>query len=153
MWQGTYYATIWVAGWVVFFFFFLNKKKEAWFQSSLDYLSSIFNKVVNYNRSIKSFVSQVLVFLMKTFKIQIPPIYVHTHCKDLALALVCVKFHIYFSIRTYFFYFTRSLLQNIHIKLSIIHPLLLFYLFIFCSHLFVFFILSLSLKLLSYHKH
>ena len=37
-----------------------------------------------------------------------------------ALASVCVKFVVYFSIRTYFFYFTMSLLQNTHIRLSII---------------------------------
>ena len=45
-------------------------------------------------------------------------------------ASVCVKFLFYFSIKTYFSYFTRSLLQNTYIRLSIIHPFLFKYSFI-----------------------
>ena len=44
---------------------------------------------------------------------------------------VCVKFLFYFSIKTYFFYFTQSLLENTNIRLSIIHPFLFKYSFIF----------------------
>ena len=51
---------------------------------------------------------------------------------------MCVKFLFYFSIKTYFFYFTQSLLQNNHIKLSIIHPFLFKYLFIIIIFTFIF---------------
>ena len=47
-----------------------------------------------------------------------------------ATVSVCVKFLFYFSIKTYFFYITRSLLQNTHIRLSIIHPFLFKYSFL-----------------------
>ena len=47
-----------------------------------------------------------------------------------ATASICVKFLFYFSVKTYFFYFTRLLLQNTHIKPSIIHPFLFKYSFI-----------------------
>ena len=45
-------------------------------------------------------------------------------------ASICVKFLFYFSIKTYFSYFIRSLLQNTHIRLSIIYPFLFKYSFI-----------------------
>ena len=51
---------------------------------------------------------------------------------------MCVKFLFYFSIKTYFFYFTRSFLQNTHIKLYIIHPFLFKYLFIIIIFTFIF---------------
>ena len=38
-----------------------------------------------------------------------------------ATASVCLKDSVYFTQKTYFFYFTPSLLQNTHISLSIIH--------------------------------
>ena len=44
-------------------------------------------------------------------------------------ASICVKFLFYFSIKTYFSYFIRSLLQNTHIRLFIIYPFLFKYSF------------------------
>ena len=37
-----------------------------------------------------------------------------------AIALACGKDSVYFTLKTYFFYFTPSLLQNIHISFSIL---------------------------------
>ena len=42
------------------------------------------------------------------------------HSPIRVLVSACVKFIIYFSIRTYFFYFTILFLQNTHIRLFII---------------------------------
>ena len=42
-----------------------------------------------------------------------------------ALTSVGAKDSVYFTQKTYFFYFTLSLLQNTHISLSIIHTFLL----------------------------
>ena len=44
-------------------------------------------------------------------------------------ALACAKILIYFSIRTYFFYFSFSLFKIFHIRLSILHYILLKYQF------------------------
>ena len=42
-----------------------------------------------------------------------------------AITSICAKDSVYFTQKTYFFYFTLSLLQNTHINLSIIHTFLL----------------------------
>ena len=41
-----------------------------------------------------------------------------------AFAIICIKIHVYFSIRTYFFYFIYSLFKTPYIRLSILHYIL-----------------------------
>ena len=55
-----------------------------------------------------------------------------------ATTSVCVKFLFYFSIKAYFFYFTRLLIQNTHIRPSIIHPFLFKYSFFIIIFTFIF---------------
>ena len=57
-----------------------------------------------------------------------------------AIASICATIFDYFSIKTYFFYSTQSLFQNLHIKLSILHYISFIYQFflIFFSCFFFF---------------
>ena len=76
------------------------------------------NKKLNRNKKISTkFKSRKWVQ-----KIKIENKYNHdtNHSPIRVLVSACVKFIIYFSIRTYFFYFTISFLQNTRIRLFII---------------------------------
>ena len=44
-----------------------------------------------------------------------------------AFAIICIKIHVYFRLRTYFFYFIYSLFKTPYIRLSILHYILLEY--------------------------
>ena len=46
-----------------------------------------------------------------------------------AFTPLCVKFSVYFNIRTYFFYFTSPVFQNTHISQSILENISIKYLF------------------------
>ena len=64
-----------------------------------------------------------------------------------AIASILLNFFVYFTKRTYFFYFIPSLLQNTHISLSILHIYLIKYSF------FLHFLLFHSLSSLAQTHH
>ena len=51
--------------------------------------------------------------------------YVNLNVYYKAIALVSAKFSIFFSIETYFFYFTYPLIQNSHVSLFVLPSILL----------------------------
>ena len=65
-----------------------------------------------------------------------------------AIAPVCVKYFIYISIKTYFFYFTQSLFQNTNINLSILKEISIKYSFFIHLLLFSLMIILFEFKLI-----
>ena len=74
------------------------------------------------NESVKGFMTSLPKFGKTMYK---------EHVGDYlrAIASACGKDFVYFTLKTYFFYFTPSLLQNIHISLSILQDILIKYSF------------------------
>ena len=65
-----------------------------------------------------------------------------------AIAPVCVKYFVYISIKTYFFYFTQSLFQNTNINLSILKEISIKYSFFIHLLLFSLMIILFEFKLI-----
>jgi len=70
------------------------------------------------------------------------------HMKLRAIALVRVKYYVYISIKTYFFYFTQLLSQNTHISLSILEEISIKYSFFIHFLLFSLMIILFEFKLI-----
>ena len=51
----------------------------------------------------------------------------YCHCLLRTFVSICTKVYVYFSIRTYFFYFAYSLFKTFYIRLSILHYISLKY--------------------------